>query len=103
MLRTNFVESVSRLPFFRCSPPTRMWVSSRRLPMMHRFGWEIGADGVLIEKEDEQRALAEMQALRARGMSYRAISEHMRTEFGISLSHQGVKRALNRLVKGGTE
>jgi hypothetical protein len=36
-------------------------------------------------------------------MSYRAISEHMRTEFGISLSHQGVKRALNRLVKGGTE
>jgi len=40
MLRTNFVESVSRLPFFRCSPPTRMWVSSRRLPMMHRFGWD---------------------------------------------------------------
>jgi putative DNA-invertase from lambdoid prophage Rac len=67
------------------------------------FGWEIGENGTLVEKEDEQRALAEMQALRARGMSYRAISEHMRTEFGISLSHQGVKRALNRLVKGSTE
>jgi hypothetical protein len=40
LLRTNFVESVSRLPFFRCSPPTRIWVSSRRLPMMHRFGWD---------------------------------------------------------------
>jgi DNA invertase Pin-like site-specific DNA recombinase len=66
------------------------------------FGWEIGADGVLIEKEDEQRALAEMQALRARSMSYRAISEHMRTEFGISLSHQGVKRALLR-QEAGTE
>jgi hypothetical protein len=36
-------------------------------------------------------------------MSYRAISEHMRTEFGISLSHQGVKRALDRLERGGVE
>ena len=51
------------------------------------FGWEIGADGVLIEKEDEQRALAEMQALRSQGMSYWAISERMRAEFDISLSH----------------
>jgi putative DNA-invertase from lambdoid prophage Rac len=67
------------------------------------FGWEIGADGVLIEKEDEQRALAEMRALRSQGMSYRAISEHMRTEFGLSISHQGVKRALERLERGGTE
>jgi hypothetical protein len=36
-------------------------------------------------------------------MSYRAISERMRTEFDISLSHQGVKRALERLGRGGTE
>ena len=61
------------------------------------FGWQIDEDGTLIKKEDEQRALAEMQALRSRGMSYRAISAHMHVEFGISLSHQGVKRALNRL------
>ena len=67
------------------------------------FGWRIGEDGVLVEKEDEQRALAEMQALRSQGVSYRAISERMRIEFDISLSHQGVKRALDRLVKGGTE
>ncbi len=67
------------------------------------FGWEIGGDGVLIEKEDEQRALAEMRTLRAAGMSYRTISEHMRTEFGISISHQGVKRALERLDRGDTE
>src|SRR5215467_15658512 len=38
-LRTNFLESVQRLPFFRQSPPTRIWVSSRRLPLMHRYGW----------------------------------------------------------------
>jgi putative DNA-invertase from lambdoid prophage Rac len=67
------------------------------------FGWEIGENGTLVEKEDEQRALAEMQALRSQGMSYRAISERMRTEFGLSISHQGVKRALERLGRGSTE
>lgn len=40
LLRTNFLESVERLELFRRSPPSRVWVSSRRLPMMHRLGWE---------------------------------------------------------------
>jgi hypothetical protein len=44
-----------------------------------------------------------MQALRSRGMSYRAIADHMRTEFGIAISHQGVKRVLQRQEPGGTE
>jgi hypothetical protein len=39
LLRTNFLESTSRLPFFRAHPPARVWISSRRLPMMHRRGW----------------------------------------------------------------
>ena len=39
LLRTNFLESVGRLPFFRRHPPTRIWLSSRRFPMMHRHGW----------------------------------------------------------------
>jgi hypothetical protein len=39
LLRTNFVESTSRLSFFRAHPPARAWISSRRLPMMHRYGW----------------------------------------------------------------
>jgi len=39
LLRLNFLESTRRLPFFRTSPPRRVWVSSRRLPMMHRLGW----------------------------------------------------------------
>jgi hypothetical protein len=39
LLRTNFLESTSRLPFFRKYPPARVWFSSRRLPMMHRHGW----------------------------------------------------------------
>jgi hypothetical protein len=40
LLRTNFLESVNRLAFFRRYPPARLWVSSRRLPMMHRLGWQ---------------------------------------------------------------
>ena len=39
LLRTNFLESVKRLPVFRRSPPSRIWISARRLPMMHRHGW----------------------------------------------------------------
>jgi hypothetical protein len=39
LLRTNFLEAIRRLPFFRTSPPSRIWISSRRLPMMHRRGW----------------------------------------------------------------
>jgi hypothetical protein len=39
LLRTNFLESTNRLPFFREHEPARIWISSRRLPMMHRFGW----------------------------------------------------------------
>lgn len=40
LLRTNFLESTARLPFFREHQPARIWVSSRRLPMMHRHGWQ---------------------------------------------------------------
>jgi hypothetical protein len=40
LLRMNFLESTLRLPFFRVAPPSRVWVSSRRLPMMRRQGWQ---------------------------------------------------------------
>ena len=40
LLRTNFLESTARLKFFRKNPPARIWISSRRLPMMHRHGWQ---------------------------------------------------------------
>jgi len=40
LLRTNFLESTERLKFFRKNPPARIWISSRRLPMMHRYGWQ---------------------------------------------------------------
>ena len=40
LLRTNFLESTARLNFFRKHQPARIWISSRRLPMMHRHGWQ---------------------------------------------------------------
>jgi hypothetical protein len=39
LLRTNFLESVSRKVFFEPHPPSRIWISSARLPRMHRLGW----------------------------------------------------------------
>src|SRR5215472_951282 len=40
LVRSNFdVEGVKRMAFRACYPPTRIWRSARRLPMMHRFGW----------------------------------------------------------------
>jgi hypothetical protein len=40
LVRSNFdVEGVKRMPFRASHPPTRIWRSARRLPMMHRYGW----------------------------------------------------------------
>jgi hypothetical protein len=60
------------------------------------FGWQIGEDGVLIEDEAEQRALAEMRALRETGASYRRIAAQIKQAHGIEISHQGVKRVIGR-------
>ena len=40
LLRTNFLEGADRLALFEHHPPARIRVSSRRLPMMHRRGWD---------------------------------------------------------------
>ena len=40
LLRTNFLESQDRFKFFKKHPPARVHVSSRRLPMMHRLGYD---------------------------------------------------------------
>lgn len=40
LLRINFLEAEGRIELFRQNPPARVWISSRRLPMMHRLGWD---------------------------------------------------------------
>jgi hypothetical protein len=39
LLRLAWLESTARRPFFTAHPPARVWVFSKRLPMMHRDGW----------------------------------------------------------------
>lgn len=41
-LRLNWLEAICRKSFFENSGLSRVWISSRRLPMMHRYGWEGG-------------------------------------------------------------
>jgi putative DNA-invertase from lambdoid prophage Rac len=61
------------------------------------FGWRVGEDGILIENEAEQRALAEIKEMRDGGSSFRSIATQIKQTHGIQISHQGVKRALKRL------
>jgi putative DNA-invertase from lambdoid prophage Rac len=61
------------------------------------FGWRVGEDGILIEDEAEQRALADIKEMRDAGSSFRSIATQIKQTHGIQISHQGVKRALERL------
>ena len=40
LLRLSFLEGSARRPWFESSPLARVHVSSKRLPMMHRGGWD---------------------------------------------------------------
>lgn len=40
LLRLQFLEGAARKAWFASTPLARVWVSSRRLPMMHRDGWD---------------------------------------------------------------
>ncbi len=40
LLRLNWLETPNRAKFFESSQLSRVWISSRRLPMMHRYGYE---------------------------------------------------------------
>lgn len=48
LLRLSFLEGVQRKPWFEAGPLARVHVSSRRLPMMHRGGWEGAKAGSAI-------------------------------------------------------
>lgn len=61
------------------------------------FGWRVGEDGMLVEDEAEQRALGDIRAMRDAGSSFRTIAAQIEQTHGIQISHQGVKRVLERL------
>jgi DNA invertase Pin-like site-specific DNA recombinase len=60
------------------------------------FGWRVGEDGMLVEDDAEQRALADMRKMRDAGTSFRSIAAQIEQTHGIQISHQGVKRVLSR-------
>lgn len=39
LLPLSFLEGSRRMGWWDCNKPARVWVASRRLPMMHRYGW----------------------------------------------------------------
>ncbi|WP_419693196.1 recombinase family protein [Mesorhizobium muleiense] len=73
---------------------------SRFLGGTRPFGYQIAADGELVEDAGEQKAIARMCELRGHGLSLRAIAEALADD-GIALSHVAVKKVLER--NGGSE
>jgi putative DNA-invertase from lambdoid prophage Rac len=63
------------------------------------FGWQVGEGGALVPVPEQQEALARMYRMRQRGESLRAISESF-TRRGMSISHVGVKKALDAVAAG---
>jgi DNA invertase Pin-like site-specific DNA recombinase len=57
------------------------------------FGFEVGADGVLVPIGAQQEAIREIAALRAQGRSLRAIRDEMQAK-GFQIRHESVARIL---------
>jgi len=57
------------------------------------FGWRRDKEGGLIPEATEQRSIARMRALRAEGLSLRAIRDRLAAE-GVRVSHVAVGNAL---------
>jgi putative DNA-invertase from lambdoid prophage Rac len=62
------------------------------------FGYEVGADGALVEIPEQQAAIREMVRLRKRGSALRFIATVMKTR-GHNISHVAVKDILERAMR----
>jgi len=61
------------------------------------FGWRRDGNGGLVPEAAEQAAIARMRALRAKGLSLRAIRDRLATE-GVRVSHVAVSNALKTVT-----
>jgi DNA invertase Pin-like site-specific DNA recombinase len=62
-----------------------------------KFGYTIQGTGqaaVLVEKPEEQAALAYAKEMRATGISFRAIASILKTSHKVIVSHEAIRRAL---------
>jgi hypothetical protein len=58
------------------------------------FGFTVDSDRKLVPVKSEQAAIRRMHALRAKGLSFRAISAAL-AKSGVQVSHVSVRRVLN--------
>ncbi|ANY78073.1 resolvase [Microvirga ossetica] len=62
------------------------------------FGFMVGDDGELIEKEDEQDAIKTMIELKADGFSYRGIAKMLQKD-GFNISHETVGQIVKKQLQ----
>lgn len=58
------------------------------------YGWRIDDAGRLVQNSEEQRVIREMRQMREDRWSFRAISGKLLERYGLSLSHEGIRRIL---------
>lgn len=61
------------------------------------FGWQVDGNGYLVSHPEQQHIIEAMAVLRRDRCSYREISRKLQQEYGVRMSHEGVRR----LCKGG--
>lgn len=66
------------------------------------FGWEVDGGGFLTPHEGQQRIIEAMHTLRRERWSYREISRKLLEEYGVRLSHEGVRRLCSGGRGGGS-
>ncbi len=56
------------------------------------FGWEVNREGYLVPNEGQQQIISSIVDMRKDRWSYREISQKLKEEHKVSLSHEGVRR-----------
>ncbi|MBU1566975.1 MAG: recombinase family protein [Proteobacteria bacterium] len=56
------------------------------------FGWEVNREGYLVPNEEQQRIIGSIVDMRRDRWSYREISQKLKEEYKVRLSHEGVRR-----------
>jgi DNA invertase Pin-like site-specific DNA recombinase len=57
------------------------------------FGWQV-KDGFLKKDREQQKVIGQIKKWRADRWSYRDIAEKLREQFGVKLSHEGIRKVL---------
>lgn len=60
------------------------------------FGWMVSEDGVLVNNPAEQKIIVKIEQLRRDKNSYREIASQLKQKFNVRLSHEGVRKVLER-------